>query len=285
MSIQSVKFQGLDALQLRTADGASAIVSLYGAQVLSWVPAGGDERLFLSELARFDGRSPIRGGIPVCFPQFSQLGSLPKHGFVRTRVWRLAQQQSDDDHAMVTLELDDDEETRKLWPYAFKAELTLLVSGDRLDVELGVLNTGDAPFTFTAALHSYLRVREVEEAVLEGLYGHEYRDAADGDAIKQDNKPDLRVDDEVDRVYHDVKRPLLLRDGKRSVGINNDGGFPDVVVWNPWEHLTKTLSDMAPTAFRRMLCIEAAAARNPVTIEPGGEWWGRQTLVAMQSED
>lgn len=282
--IETVKFQGLDAVLLRTADEASAIVSLHGAQVLSWIPAGGEERLFLSDRAKFDGRAPIRGGIPVCFPQFSGLGNLPKHGFARTRAWRVTQQQADQDHALVTLELQDDAETRELWPHAFRAELSLLISGDRLDIELGVLNTGDAPFHFTAALHSYLRVREVEEAVLEGLYGHEYRDAAHGDEIKQDNGPDLRVEDEVDRVYHDVKRPLLLRDGKRSIGINAEGGFPDVVVWNPWETLTKTFSDMAPSAFRRMLCVEAAAARNPVTVAPGDEWWGRQTLIAMQSD-
>ena len=283
--IESVKFQGLDALLLRTTEGASAVVSLYGAQVLSWIPAGGEERLFLSERARFDGKAPIRGGIPVCFPQFSGLGELPKHGFARTSTWKVAQQQTDDDHALVTLELEDDPASRKLWPHAFKAELSLLIADDRLDVELGVLNTGEAPIRFTAALHSYLRVREVEEAVLEGLYGHEYRDAAHGDAIKQDSGPDLRVDDEVDRVYHDVARPLLLRDGKRSLGVNSEGGFPDVVVWNPWESLTKRLDDMAPSEFRRMLCVEAAAARDPVTVAPGDEWWGRQTLIAMESDD
>ena len=282
--IEAVKFQGLDALHLRTTDGASAIVSLHGAQVLSWIPVDGNERLFLSDRANFDGRTAIRGGIPVCFPQFSGLGELPKHGFARTRPWRVVQEQTDEDHALATLELEDDEQTRAIWPHAFKAELSMLIADDRLDVELGVLNTGNAPIRFTAALHSYLRVREVEEAVLEGLYGHQYRDAAHGDTIKQDSGPDLRIDDEVDRVYHDVARPLLLRDGKRSVGISSEGGFPDVVVWNPWEALTKKLGDMSPSAFRRMLCIEAAAARVPVVVEPGEEWWGRQTLIAMESD-
>lgn len=278
--IESVQFQGLEALLLKAADGASALVSLYGAQVLSWIPAGGEERLFLSEWARFDGQSAIRGGIPVCFPQFSGLGPLPQHGFARTRMWTPVMRQADGADALVTFELHDDESTRALWPYAFKAELTVLVVGDRLDVELGVENTGDRPFSFTSALHTYLRVNEVEQASLEGLYGHEYRDATQGDVIRQDSGPTLRVDNEVDRVYHDVQRPLLLRDGDRSVGVNAVG-FPDVVVWNPWEALTARLSDMSPQAFRRMLCVEAAAARAPVSIAPGEEWWGRQSLVAL----
>ena len=31
----------------------------------SWIPAGGTERLYLSPGARFDARSPLRGGIPA----------------------------------------------------------------------------------------------------------------------------------------------------------------------------------------------------------------------------
>jgi len=278
--IESVRFQGLDALLLRTPQGASAMVSLHGAQVLSWMPADGEERLFLSERANYDGKAAIRGGIPVCFPQFSGLGDLPKHGFVRTRTWQVAEQQTGEQHAMVTVTLQDDAATRALWPHPFQAEITVLVANDRLDVELGIINSGDTSITFTAALHTYLRVKEVEEAVLEGLYGHEFRDAAKGNAIKQDTGPTLKVDEEVDRVYHDVKRSLLLRDGDRSLGIDALG-FRDVVVWNPWEELTKKFADLAPSAFRRFLCVEAAAAREPVRVAAGEEWFGRQSLVAL----
>ncbi len=278
--IALVQFQGLEALRLETTDGASAVIALHGAQVLSWIPAGGEERLYLSARARFEAGAPIRGGIPVCFPQFSDLGGLPKHGFARTRPWRVLSQQAGAGHAMLTLESSDDGQTRTLWPHGFRAELTVLLSGDRLDVEFSAENTGEAPFAFTAALHTYLLVREVEEIALEGLYGHEYRDAAHRNAIGKDNGPTLHVGGEVDRVYHDVKRPLLLRDGDRSLGINTEG-FPDVVVWNPWEQRAAALTDMAPGDFRHMLCVEAAAARNPVSVGVGEEWWGRQSLVAL----
>jgi len=30
-----------------------------------------------------------------------------------------------------------------------------------------------------------------------------------------------------------------------------------------------------------MLCVEAAIARQPVTLPAGEEWYGRQTLVAV----
>lgn len=279
-SIETRAFHDQPALVLRTPGGAHAVVSLFGAQVLSWTPAGGSEWLYLSPQARHDARTPIRGGIPVCFPQFAALGRLPKHGLVRTRPWTVGEQRSGDDFALVTLTTSEDDASYAAWPQRFSAEITVIIEGDRLGVEFEVANTGHAPFAFTAALHTYLRVGEVENARLEGLHGHEYRDAADDDRIKRDSGDALVVETETDRVYHDVQRPLLLRDGRRSLGINVEG-FPDVVVWNPWEQRCAQLPDMPANGFRHMLCVEAAAARRRIELDAGEQWYGRQTLIAL----
>src|SRR5690606_372821 len=114
----------------------------------------------------------------------------------------------------------------------------------------------------------------------EGLYGFEYRDALDDNAIRRESGDVLRVESAIDRVYHDVSRPLLLREDGRALGINADG-FPDVVVWNPWEDGIAQFADMAPTDFRRMLCVEAAAARQRIELAAGESWVGRQTLVTL----
>ena len=279
-SIESLQFHGLPAIALNTPDGARAVISEFGAQVLSWMPSRGDERLYLSPAAVYDGSAAIRGGIPVCFPQFAGLGKLPKHGLIRTQRWIVAEQRAGDDFALVTLRIGESDKSFALWPHSFTAELTVVIEGGRLNVELELENTSHAPFAFTAALHTYLRVQEVENARLEGLYGHEYRDAADHDRIKRDSGDVLIVEAETDRVYHDVKRPLLLRDGGRSLGINAEG-FPDVVVWNPWEDRCANLSDMPANGFRHMLCVEAAAARRRIELDAGESWVGRQTLIAL----
>ena len=278
--IETQQLHGQPVLALSTAKGARALVSPFGGQVLSWSPAGGDERLYLSPLARHDGRTAIRGGVPVCFPQFAALGRLPKHGIARTRNWSVVEHRFEDDYALATLRLTEDDETWAIWPQNFAVELTAVIENERLDIELEVENTGHAPFAFTAALHTYLRVREVENARLEGLYGHEYRDATDNDRIKRDSGDVLVVEAETDRVYHDVTRPLLLRDGHHSLGIHAEG-FPDVVVWNPWEQRCAELPDMPANGFRHMLCVEAAAARHRIEIDAGEHWVGRQSLIAL----
>lgn len=277
--IEEIEFHGIPALRLQGPRGASAVVSTLGAQVLSWITPDGRERLFLSDRAVFDGTRAIRGGIPVCWPQFSGLGDLPKHGFVRTLPWQVGARRGGDDYALLTMELADDERTRALWPHAFRLELTVMLEADRIDLELCVANTGDAAFSFTGALHTYLRVVQVEDVTLEGLYGHSYRDAAKGDAVIRDSGTHIAVEAEMDRVYRQVRRPQLLQAANLSLAIQGQG-FPDVVVWNPWVDQCAALADMPADGWRHMLCVEAAAEQ-PVVVAAGDEWYGRQTLVAV----
>lgn len=277
-SIETIEFHGIAALRLNGPRGSSAVISKLGAQVLSWITPDGREHLFLSEKAIFDGSVAIRGGVPVCFPQFSNLGDLPKHGFVRTREWKVNTERCADDFALVTMEISDDEVTRAIWPHAFTAEITLMLEVDRIDIEFCVTNTGGAPFEFTAALHSYLRQTQVEDVVIEGLYGHHFRDAANENLVIRDSGIELLIESEVDRVYHDVQRPQKINAGNLSLTVENQG-FPDVVIWNPWVELCAQLQDMPADGWKHMLCVEAAAAQHPISLPAGEEWYGRQTLV------
>lgn len=276
-----IDFQGTDAVRLETPDGARAIVALHGAQVLSWTPAGCPEKLYLSERAEFRDGYPIRGGIPVIFPQFGNRGPLAQsHGFARRCAWEVVGNRQQEKFASVTFRLAASETTRALWPHAFLAELTVMIEGRRLDVELEISNTDQSAFEFTAALHTYLRLGNVELSRLQGLEDLDYIDSAAGGKRCHDDRYALLVDDEVDRIYLNADKPLLLSEHAQQTAIEQSG-FPDVVVWNPWQTRCATLPDMAPLDFKRMLCIEAAAVNTPVRLAPGEDWVGRQTLVAL----
>ena len=272
-----VDFRGQPAVRLRAPDGATAVVLLHGAQVVSWQPAGGGERLFLSERCRFGAGASVRGGMPVVFPQFGTRGPLPRHGLVRTRTWELERAETGADDALAVLQLTDDESTRALWPQAFALELTVCVRAARLDVELAATNTGADAFGFTAALHTYLAVDDVEAARLTGLEGCRYEDAVTG-AERVEEGGALRFAGEVDRIYKDVGKPLRLDATGAPLRIEA-ANFPDVVVWNPGREKAAALADLAPGDDRRFLCVEAALIGNPVRLADGEQWWGRQTLI------
>jgi len=272
MHAEPTTFRDTPCIRLH-ADGATALVALHGAHMLSWTPADGGERLFLSERAIFDAEAAIRGGIPLVFPQFAERGPLRKHGFARTLPWTF--RGIDGDAAV--FELADDGTRFPGWPHPFRARLHLHLDATRVSVTLEIANTGDTPFAFTAALHTYLRVGDIANVTIEGLQGCDYEDSANGGTLHREHNYEVRFDGEVDRIYADVVAPLQVIDGTSALAIEQEG-FGDVVPWNPGAQLAPRIGDLSPGDHRHFACVEAAQVVQPVVLAPGERWTGMQRL-------
>lgn len=262
-------------------DGAAASFSLHGGQLLSWLPAGAGEQLYLSPRSEFAPGKAIRGGVPVIFPQFAERGPLPRHGFARTALWELVSQEQGRDDALAVLRLRDSEATRAVWPHAFELELSVRVGGRTLDIELACENTGDAPLQFTAALHTYLRVADLDAVSVEGLAGLRYFDSVTQAEALQRTGLLLTGENgvlDLDRIYFGVKeRPLLVTEDRRQIVVRQQD-FDDAVLWNPGPQRCAALTDMPPDGWSQMLCVEAACIGRPIELQPGEVWAGRQSL-------
>ena len=279
IGVQHIKWAGQPAVSLKSPDGASAVVLLQGAHLVSWRRPDGQEQLFLSERALYAPGQAVRGGVPVIFPQFERLGPLPRHGFVRTTPWRVEHVSQSATDVLVVLGLNDSDATQAIWAHAFATELTIRFNANRLDIELAVINTGLAAFRFTAALHTYLRVQDIDRVGLEGLYRLRYRDNARG-TEQVDPHQALQVSGEVDRTYFDAARELTLNDSVFRKRISA-AGFHDVVVWNPGPEKCAALPDMLINGYREMLCVEAAAIGQPIELPAGEQWVGRQSIECL----
>lgn len=268
---------GGDGVVLRNRAGDEAAVSLHGAQLLSWRPAGQPEQIYTSPLAQPAAGKALRGGVPVCFPQFSDRGPLPKHGFARTSRWEVvgvpvqgaevAEGRFQLDSAMASVR----------WEHAFGVVLAVRLGPGWLELELQAANTGRASWHFTAALHTYLAVADVRTATLHGLQGLEYEDMLAGHAVRPEMAPALRIDNEIDRVYRDVVQPLDLAGDAPHRRILQQG-FTDTVVWNPGPLKAAALGDMPAQDWDKMLCVEAAVIQRPVHLAPGKTWRGLQRI-------
>jgi glucose-6-phosphate 1-epimerase len=269
----------LPRLTLVAPGGARAEIYLYGAHVVSWVPAGGQERLFLSRRSAFRTGAPIRGGVPVVFPQFGTTGPLPLHGLVRLMPWEFAGAAVAGEGARATFRRSDTEDSRRLWDHAFLAELAVTIGGSELSVTLTVTNTGVEPFNFTAAFHTYLAVAEITTTVVAGLAGLRYRDAAAGGVEAHQASAQVEFLGEVNRIYFDAPAEARVVEAARRTVVEKEG-FADVVVWNPGAAKCATMADLEPEDYRRFVCVEAVIVGAPIQLAPGGRWQGTQTLVA-----
>lgn len=278
MDIHPIEFRGQPALRATGADGSAFTVSLHGAQLLSWTTADDVERLYLSPRAVFDGAAAIRGGVPICCPQFNQRGMLPKHGFMRNLPWE--NRGIDAASGELTLRLRDSEATRKLWPHAFEARLQIGMGPGRLRAALTLLNVDHAPLSFAAALHTYLRVDDIADVRLEGLQGANRWDSLRDDRHVE-TAPALRFDAEFDSVYAAPAKPLRLVQPGGTLEISQSASCSETVVWNPGAVLGAKLADMPEDGYRHMLCVEAARIDEQVLLLPGAQWQGWQQLRVL----
>ena len=256
------------------------LVALHGGHLLSWVPARGGERLYLSPASRFGAGASIRGGVPVIFPQFADRGPLPRHGFARTMAWRFAGIEDDVGLPTATFALDDDAATRAVWPHAFALRLHVALAENALRLSMTVRNTGDTAFAFACALHSYLQVGALAGTRLHGLSGHAYRERSAPDVAQRDDAPSPAFDDEIDRIYADTDGPRWLDDGAQALRIDTID-FTDTVVWNPGPALAAGMRDLASGGHNRFVCVEPACVERSISLSPGEAWRGTLTMIAV----
>lgn len=256
---------------------ATALISLYGGQVLSYKPRDqAEDLLFLSEQSLYKPNKAIRGGIPVCWPWFGPDPKglqRPNHGFVRNHLWRLAKTESiSDAETKVSLLFDESLKQENTWRHPFRLLLEITV-GASLRLELTTFNTGGKPFSITQAFHSYFRVGQIEDVTVEGLQGCDYFDKLEQGTQKTQGDI-LKVSREVDNVYTDVRQDLTVVDPllRRRIRIS----APDTstaVVWNPWVKTSQAMSDLADNDYRQFICVEAGnIAFDLIQIQPGSQY-------------
>jgi glucose-6-phosphate 1-epimerase len=250
------------------------VVSLYGAQVMNFIPKGGTDVLWNTNRSFYQEGKAIRGGIPLCFPWFGPHetdSSLPLHGFARLQMWDVQNVMvAESGQILLILELHSNEQTMAMWPYSFTANLSVLL-GLSLNVSLIVENTDNKPFTYTDALHSYFRIGNVDAVKVEGLQHKSYVDSLKENQSFEQQEDLLSINQEINRRYTDTYETCIIHDSalNRKISVSKSGS-ETTVVWNPWVETAKKMEDMNDDDYKTMLCIEAANTLNDtVTVEPG----------------
>ncbi len=256
---------------------ASAIISLQGAQLLSWIPKGEEDVIWLSEDASFAPGKSIRGGVPICWPWFGAHGSTtkeanpdyPAHGFARTTNWEvICTEDLDSDRTRITFITLPQAENVQMWPAETSVQFQLTI-GKKLEIELITHNNGSEPITIGQALHTYFNVGDVSNVLLHGLDNTDYLDKLEDFRLKVQHGP-VTINEEVDRIYLDTTTECVIEDKtlNRNIIINKCGSH-STVVWNPWQETAAKMGDLGEEGFKKMLCVESCnAAEDVVTIEP-----------------
>lgn len=240
-----------------TCGQATAVISSYGAHLLSYKPTAEIEVIYLSPEAVWHNSSPIRGGVPVCWPWFGPAATefnpagrkLPNHGLVRTEIWHLVQQSVTEIAVSIELRI----ETKTL-PYS-NAPSYLSLTLELTETTLTLTLNADEGLQ-QAALHSYFVVDSVQQVTVSALAGS-YLDKVKAGQKFEQQQSELKFAAEVDRVYLDTANELTLQQRKSSVQITQQGHDASVL-WNPWSEKAVALKDLPDLGYLDFVCVETA---------------------------
>lgn len=263
---------GLPKVTLSSANGSEAEIYMFGGCITSWKLANGKDLLFVRPDAVFNGKKPISGGIPHCFPQFGP-GPMQQHGFARNMNWSLADSKNSEGDPIVTLVLKDDAYSRSMWDFGFHALYEVTLHDKGLSTILTITNTDKKPFSFSTALHTYFHA-SVTGASVKGLQGCRTlnKDPDPSNPLEGKEERDVvTFPGFVDCVYLNAPNELHLENGLGDVVTIESKNWSDAVLWNP--HL------QMESCYKDFVCVENAQIGS-VQLEPEQSWIAEQHISA-----
>jgi galactose mutarotase-like enzyme len=145
-------------LALIASDDLSATISALGAELQTLKDRDGNDLLWNGDPAFWNGRAPILFPIVGTLRDDTyRLGektySLQRHGFARKSLFAVAEQGP----SRAVFRLEDDEETRAAYPFAFRLDLIFELASTRLAMTGEVTNTGEKPLPVGFGFHPAFR--------------------------------------------------------------------------------------------------------------------------------
>ncbi|KAL7554071.1 hypothetical protein ACHAWF_017437 [Thalassiosira exigua] len=280
-----------------TKSGAQCTIYPFGAHLTSYRTGSGKELLFLSRDAVLDGTKAIRGGIPLCFPQFGQPDkSMPQHGFLRNNYWKEVggSRFDDDESAGISMELALEDVVNSRggkWEVGTKLDAkctyAVKIDGSGFTTTICMENKGQEPWDFQVLLHNYFLVEggmalDGEQCNVKGLEGYMVADKVSGkdyvhgaDAV---TVPEIIID----RVYTPPEGKMDLNlaisaGSSNSLQLSAHGEVNGAtvpvsgVVWNPHEAKAKAMADFGDGQHVDMICVEPGLLSNVPSLEGGSK--------------
>lgn len=234
----------------------------FGAQILRAKTCDIADLFYVSPLSVAVDK-PVRGGVPVLFPQFANHGCFEKHGFVRSRPWKLMRRWQEIDHCGIVYKLELPVGAVTGWLHEASLELEACLVPNELRISLRVANLGANDMAWTGGLHPYWRVGSLQDVSLLGL-----------DCVTDG----LRFDEVgIEQRYRNIG-PLELNAGTHTLKLQASG-FSEWVVWNPGLIGSNKFADLPKTDWQKFLCVEPVCLSKEVVLAPGEIFEG--TLLAQ----
>lgn len=251
-------------------DLATASISNFGGQILTWQPKSQvTPVLWMSPRAKFDGKTAIRGGVPICWPWFGEYPynkKIQNHGYARLLPWDISNIEVLA-CGSIFISMSLGQKANTIFPEYSELILSInILVGESLTIELLTNNMGGEPIFISEGLHTYFRIGEIDQITIKGLNPDPYFDIVKNKVLTEASE--IKFSEEFGRIYLDHKKECIISDPilKREILIEKNGSS-DTAVWNPWAERSQMISDIQPDGWKEFVCVESAnTSKNPVLL-------------------
>ena len=202
-----------------------------------------DKDIFYLDTERFkDPEKTVRGGIPILFPICGDLPDnifkhqgkeyqLKQHGVARNLPWQVSKQKSDKS-ASLTVVLQSNEETKKVYPFDFEITYTYQLKGNTLELLQCYTNKSSEKMPFSFGFHPYFKVGDKNQLKLD-IPSSQYKAKGSTEVVSFDGNFDFSVD-EIDVAFAPINGQSTSFEAadlgyKLKIDYSND--FSTLVFW------------------------------------------------------
>ena len=301
-------------------EDAECRISTHGGTVISWKVAGKGTPFpeQTRRLRRFSTHPWwYPSGMATIWHGLFDSDRQRQHGFARDCTWRVDHIGPHE----CTMSLVASPSTHTLLMKDFRLELTTRLMGDGYALEQTLaVHAREDPLEFTCLLHTYFAADDLSQFHVKGLvpatcydrltgkqetvteepfpapYNPDLPDSMNSKSILNPFAQGCEVDRSFFKEFKKVEtvpalslgsfkhnpKALHLNLPSLNILLETTEGFPDCVVWNPGPAKSQTLSSFDPEEWRRMVCVEVGALREPVRLGPFQSWMAKQRLLILE---
>lgn len=199
--------------------------------------------LYLDKERYADPNKTVRGGVPILFPICGDLPDdifnyegnsykLVQHGFARRIPWKV-KQTSTNNCASITLEIESNQETLKVYPFEFTISYTYELRNNSLKIWQTYTNKSKVEMPFSAGFHPYFQVGDKQKLEVD-IPGTEYADnVTKAKGISFAGNFDYQQD-EIDAAFTSISAnhtSFSDRDNSKKITIRYSDLFSTLVFW------------------------------------------------------
>jgi galactose mutarotase-like enzyme len=224
----------MERIELADANARAEVVPQRGA-IVSRFAVGDTPILYLDRTTLEDPTKNVRGGVPFLFPTAGKLEGdryrgreMKQHGFARNLPFAVEHR----DRRTAKLSLSASDETRARFPFEFRVELNVTLTGKELRIAQRYQNLGKERMPLHSGFHPYFFVPDGDKTrtVIETKATRAF------DNVEKRDVPFKGFDfsrPEVDLHLHDhgSSRSVLRRPNAPAVEIEASAEFGHWVVW------------------------------------------------------